>query len=110
MEEETVIVVNGKRYKVPSIIVVYRQLVRKGVSGDVRCMCKAIDLRQQILSLYTAKLSELAYFAAHANRAYRERPEDFTDADLETLREIGRRVSDPYHINRSLNNERTRKH
>jgi hypothetical protein len=100
MEEETVIIVNGKRYTVPNIVLVYKQLVRKGAAGDVRCMFKAIDLRQQILTQYSAHINELAELVARAQRAYREKPGDFTDEDLETLRELGRRIRDPYRANR----------
>jgi uncharacterized protein DUF5681 len=101
MEEETVIVVDGKRYRVPSIVLVYKQLVRKGAAGDVRCMFKAIDLREQILTQYSARISELAELVARARRTHREKPGDFTDEDLETLRELGQRIRDPYHLNRT---------
>lgn len=95
MEEETTITINGKRRKMPWIVLMYQQLVRKGAAGDVRCMVKAIDLRQQLLAERTAELSELAELAVRARRAYRDKPEDFTDEDLEALREIGRRLKDP---------------
>ena len=110
MEEETTITVNGKRRKVPLILVIYQQLVRKGATGDVRCMSKAIDLRQQLLAEHTAARNELAELAVRAKRAYRNRPEDFTDEDLETLREIGRRLKDPYQVDWPPNKERRRKH
>jgi hypothetical protein len=99
MEEETVIVVDGKRYRVPSIVIVYKQLVRKGAAGYFRFMFKAIDLREQILTQYSARISELAELVARAQRAYREKPGDFTDEDLETLRELGRRIRTPYQVN-----------
>ena len=98
MEEETVIIVNGKRYTVPNIVLVYKQLVRKGAAGDVRCMFKAIDLREQILTQYSAHINELAELVARAQRAYREKPGDFTDEDLETLRELRRRIRTPYQV------------
>jgi hypothetical protein len=78
---------------------VYKQLVRKGAAGDVRCMFKAIDLREQILTQYSAHINELAELVARAQRAYREKPGDFTDEDLETLRELGRRIRTPYQVN-----------
>ena len=95
MEEETTITANGKRRKMPLIVLVYQQLVRKGAAGDVRCMVKAIDLRQQLLAERTAEFNELAELAVRARRAYRDKPENFTDEDLEALREIGRRLRDP---------------
>lgn len=98
MEEETTITVNGKQRKMTLIVLVYQKLVRKGAAGDVRCMIKAIDLRQQLLAENTAELRELAELVVRAKRAYRDRPEDFTDEDLEALREIGRRLREPGRI------------
>jgi len=94
MEEETTITIDGKQRKLPRIVLVYQQLVRKGAAGDVRCMFKAIDLRQQLLAENTAELRELADLAVRARRAYRDKPGDFTDEDLEALREIGRLLKD----------------
>ena len=95
MEEEVMIAIDGKQQKLPRIVLVYQQLVRKGAAGDVRCMFKAIDLRQQLLTDHTAALNELAELAVRARRAYRDRPQDFTDEDLEALHEIGSRLRDP---------------
>jgi hypothetical protein len=98
MEEETTITVNGKQRKVPRIVVIYQQLVRKGAAGDVRCMFKAIDLRQQLVGEHTAALNELAETVVRARRAYRAKPGDFTDDDLTVLREAHRLIKDPHRI------------
>src|SRR5437764_644370 len=50
MEEAMTMTVKGKRKKVPLIVVVYMQLMSLAVKGNVRCMFKAIDLRNQLLS------------------------------------------------------------
>lgn len=110
MEEEKTVTVNGKRRKVPLILVIYQQLLLKGAAGDMRCMFKAIDLRQQLLAEHITAQNGLAELAARAQRAYRDKPENFTDEDLETLREIGRRLKDPYHVDWPPDKKRTRKH
>ena len=94
MEEEVTIAIDGKQRKLPRIVLMYQHLVRKGTAGDVRCIFKAIDLRQQLLAEHTAAMNALAELAVRARRAYRDKPEDFTDEDLETLREIGRLLKD----------------
>jgi len=98
MEEETTITVNGKQRKLPRIVVIYQQLLRKASTGDVRCIVKAIDLRQQLSAEHIAEQKEHAELAVRAKRAYRSRPQDFTDEDLKTLREIGRRLKDPHRV------------
>jgi hypothetical protein len=98
MEQETTITVDGKPRKVPLIHVIYQQLLRKGAAGDVRCMFKAIDLRQQLMEEHTAASNKLADLAARALHAYRDKPDDFTDEELDALREIIRRLKDPYTI------------
>jgi hypothetical protein len=98
MEQETSVTVDGKQRKVPLIAVIYQQLLRKGAAGDVRCMFKAIDLRQQLMAEHTATSNKLAELASGALRVYRDRPGDFTDEDLESLRDIIRKLKDPYKI------------
>lgn len=98
MEQETTITVDGKPRKVPLIHVIYQQLLRKGAAGDVRCMFKAIDLRQQLMEEHTATSDKLAELATRALHVYHDKPGDFTDEELDALREIIRRLKDPYSI------------
>lgn len=87
MEEEAAITVNGKAQKAPLILVCYQQLLRKGAAGDVRCIFKAIDLRQRILGQLTDSRNQLAEDFLRGKRAYRKNPENFTDEELDAHRE-----------------------
>lgn len=109
MEEEKILTVNGKRRKVPLILVIYQQLLIKGAAGDVRCIFKAIELRQQLLAEHTAAQKELAELAVRAKRAHRAKPGDFTDDELDAAREAHRRAKDPYHVDWPATKRRTRK-
>ena len=99
MEEETTMLVKGKRKKVPVIVVVYMQLMRLAASGNVRCMFKAIDLRNQLLSARDEARDMLAVTVVETEKEYKRNPEEFTDEALEILREARNMMSDPYTIN-----------
>ena len=99
MEEEMAIPVKGKRKKVPIIVVVYMQLMRLAASGNVRCMFKAIDLRNQLLTMRDNARDSLAVTVVETEKQYKENPEEFTDEALDLLREAHQMLSDPYTIN-----------
>ncbi len=109
MEEEKTLSINGKRRKVPLILVIYQQLLIKGAAGDVRCIFKAIDLRQQLLTEHAAAMNEYAEVAVRTKRAQRAKPGDFTDVELDAAREAHRRAKDPYHVDWPATKGRTRK-
>src|ERR1043165_1114791 len=76
MEEEMAVTVQGKRTKVPIIIFIYKQLLRHAVSGNVRCMFKAIDLRNQLLTTRDEALGTLAQTVVETEREYKRNPEE----------------------------------
>lgn len=100
---------NGKRGRMPAVSMINRRLIQKAVEGDVRCIITVLDRRREYLAENAAERKELAELAARAKRAFRSKPEDATDEDLETLRDIGRWLKDPYNIDWPPNKEQTRK-
>lgn len=96
MEEEAAITVNGKAQKAPLILVCYQQLLRKGAAGDVRCLFKAVDLREQILEQLTTARNQAAEGFLRGKRAYRKDPGNMTDDELDALRQAHKRSQDPY--------------
>jgi hypothetical protein len=99
MEEETTLTVKGKRKKVPIIIVVYMQLMRLAAAGNIRCMFKAIDLRNQLLTTHDEERGSLAQTVVEMEKEYKRNPEEFTDEAIELLRGARELISDPYSIN-----------
>jgi hypothetical protein len=99
MEEEMAVTVQGKRTKVPIIIFIYKQLLRHAVAGNVRCMFKAIDLRNQLLTVRDEARDTLAQTLVETEREYKRNPEEFTDEAIELLREARETLSDPFTIN-----------
>src|ERR1700737_1418498 len=83
MEEEmSLTTMEGKRKKLPIIVVVYKQLLAQAAKGDVRCMCKVIDLRRQLIAeIMNEKLSLLETVQEH-EKVRAQYPEDVSDADL----------------------------
>ena len=96
MEEEATITVSGKAQKAPLILVCYQQLLRKGAAGDVRCIFKAIDLKEQILEQVTAKRNQAAEGSLRGKRAYRKDPGNMTNEELEAVRAADQLSKDPY--------------
>jgi hypothetical protein len=88
-EEELSVAIAGKPQKRPAIDLIYKQLVRKAVAGDVRCMLKIIDLREDYASKHAEKRSELFREYLAAGKAYQRNPEDHTDELRETLEALG---------------------
>lgn len=96
MEEEAAITVSGKAQKAPLILVCYQQLLRKGAAGDVRCIFKAIDLRELILEQLTEARNQAAEGYLRGKRAYRKNPGNMTDDELDALHQAHERSQDPY--------------
>ena len=78
-EEEFSVNVGGKPQKRPAMDLIYKQLVRRAVAGDVRCMLKTIELRENYSSRNTKDRSALFREYLDARKAFQRNPEDYTD-------------------------------
>ncbi len=87
-EEEIAVVVNGKKTKLPANVFVYKMLVKKAAEQDIRCILAAVERRREIMQEDSKEEDKLADMLARALRAYRERPQAFTDRDLVIMEEI----------------------
>ena len=82
-EEELSVNVGGKIQKIPAIDLVYRQLVRKAVAGDPRCMLKVIELRENYSAKDRDERKALQQVLMEAEFDIQENPEDVTDQQME---------------------------
>jgi len=87
-EEEITAIVKGKETKVPANVLVNKRLVQKAVGGDVRCIIAVVERRREIMEEKRKEQTKLADMLARAQRAHRERPQDFTDTDCEIMEEL----------------------
>lgn len=84
-EEELPVSIAGKIRKTPAIDLIYKQLVRKAVAGDPRCMLKVIELRENYALRHADKQSELLKTYLAASQSFQRNPEDHTDNFREAL-------------------------
>jgi hypothetical protein len=84
-EEEVLVTIAGKPQKRPAIDLIYKQLVRKAVAGDPRCMLKIIELRESYAHRHADKQSELMKTYLDASQRFQRNPEDHTDQFREAL-------------------------
>lgn len=84
-EEEFPVSIAGKLQKSPAIDLIHKQLVRKAVSGDTRCILKVIELRENYAHRRDEQRSELAKVCLDALQRFQRNPEDHTDEFRETL-------------------------
>ena len=84
-EEEIPVTIAGKLQKKPAIELIFKQLVRKAVGGDVRCMLKTIELRESYAHRHADKQSELIKTCLDAMQRFQRNPEDHTDEFREAL-------------------------
>jgi len=99
MEEEMSVTIEGKRMKMPIILFICKTLLRRAASGDVRCMCKVVDLRKQLLAESDSALLSMVQTMIKYEKEYKEDPEEFTDEQIALLELMRRRFSDPYSVN-----------
>ena len=93
-EEVFAVNVGGKPQKSPAMDLIYRQLVRRAVAGDIRCMLKTIELRENYSSRRTKDRQALFREYLQARKDSQRNPEDYTDEFLETLNATGASFSD----------------
>lgn len=93
LEELTTITVGGKRQTVPVMQVIYKQLFAKAASGDVRCIIKAIELREKTVAAQRERLDSLGKPYAELKDQH---PDDRTDAENAFMGYVEGKVSDPY--------------
>ena len=93
-EEEFTVHVGGKPQKSPAMDLIYRQLIRRAVAGDVRCMLKTIELRENYSSRHTKDRRALFQQYLKSRKNLEHNPEDCTDQYRELLNAIGASFSD----------------
>ncbi len=93
-EEEFTVNVGGKPRKSPAMDLIYRQLVRRAVAGDVRCMLKTIELRENYSSKHTKDRRALFREYLKGRQNLEHNPEDCTDQYRELLNAIGASFND----------------
>lgn len=93
-EEEITATVKGKKTKVPANVLVNKRLVQKAVEGDARCILAVVERRREIMEEERKKRAKLADMLARAQRAHRERPQDFTDTDCKIIEELKVHLND----------------
>jgi hypothetical protein len=98
MEEEMAVPIAGKRRKMPIILFIYKQFLRKAASGDVRCMSKAIELRRQLIAERANQQLSLMQELLGAEKACAENPEDVTDKLIEAMRRAREALDDDYKL------------
>jgi replication-associated recombination protein RarA len=72
MEEEMTVSVGGKRKRLPIILAIYKQLLLKAVAGDLRCMLKAIDLRNQLMADHMNAKAELSDLLMENEKSWKD--------------------------------------
>lgn len=92
-EELTTITVAGKRRTVPIMQVIYKQLFAKAAGGDIRCIIKAIELRERTLEGQFRNLDGLAKLYAELEEI---NPDDRTDDDKWFMNYVRNKLGDPY--------------
>jgi hypothetical protein len=93
--EETISVkVGDKIEQTPAMDLIYKQLVRKAVSGDVRCMLKVIELRSVYAASHAEERASLFKTFSEAKKSYERDPENYNDQFRETLINVGRTFGD----------------
>jgi len=84
-EEEIPVTIAGKPQKRPAVELIFRQLVRKAVGGDARCMLKVIELRESYAHRHADDQAKLLKTYLEASQRFQHNPEDHTDEFRETL-------------------------
>jgi hypothetical protein len=93
-EEEFTVNIGGKPRKSPAMDLIYRQLVRRAVGGDVRCILRTIELRENYSSRHTKDRQALFRQYLQSRKNLEHNPEDCTDEYREMLNAIGASFSD----------------
>lgn len=93
LEESTTITVGGKRQTVPIMQVIYKQLFAKAANGDVRCIIKAIELREKTIAAQREKFDSLVKLCVELEK---RDPDDRTDEDIAFMQYVNSKLSDPY--------------
>ncbi len=88
-EEEFTVNIGGKPRKSPAMDLIYRQLVRRAVAGDVRCVLKTIELRENYSSRHTKDRHALFQQYLKGRKNLEHNPEDCTDEYRELVQAIG---------------------
>ena len=98
MEEELTVPIDGKATKIPAIVLIHKQLVRKAANGDVRCMLEVIELRREIMAEMVKERGEMTEELIATEKAVNENPEDATDLLLHAMQKIRDILNDEYTI------------
>lgn len=87
-EEEISVNVGGKIQKTPAIDLIRKQLVRKAVAGDLRCMLKVIELRENYSSKDRDERKAYQQILMEAEFDIQNNPEDITDRELQAVADL----------------------
>ena len=87
-EEELSVNVGGKILKTTAIDLIHKQLVRKAVAGDTRCMLKVIELRESYSSKDRDEREGYQKLLMEGEFNLQNNPEDVTDRELELLADL----------------------
>jgi Family of unknown function (DUF5681) len=98
MEEEMAVTVGGKRKRLPIILAIYKQLLLKAVAGDLRCMFKAIDLRNQLMAEHMSAKEALSDLLMDNEKSWQDHPEDAPDEVLLVQKLVRERLFDDRNI------------
>ena len=99
MEEEMAMTIGEKKKKLPIMLFIYKQLLRKAAKGDVRCMFKAVDLRSQLIAEHSAAQGDAVETVIRADKYIAEHPDDITDLELKIIENMRKRAWDPTKVN-----------
>jgi hypothetical protein len=96
MERPLTLVENGKQVKMPIIRWICRRLVQEAAKGDVRCMLKVLEMRNQAIEQSMEQLLSAKKTVMELLADYRDRPEDLTDKQIFAYQKLKEFVEDPY--------------
>ena len=86
IEEEVSLTLNGSKRSVPGSLLLYKQLMFKGLNGDTRCLIKAIEMRHEIIRESDAERFAVVKAVILAEKDFAADPENVTDVQFLTLK------------------------
>jgi replication-associated recombination protein RarA len=85
-EEEFSATLGGKVRKTSAIDLINKQLIRKAVGGDVRCILKVLDMRESYDEAHRKQTVELFEAYLKKRDEVRRNPDDYTQETFDAMR------------------------